>query len=150
MLNSTVVDLLSYCCLIQILLVSIATLTLQKIHQNTDLNRLTICSVGSECFFVGYVSRGVLTFAHHNIITWITICRVGACKHSQRWLCGSENVYCSWWGASTLLSLLRVVTFKVTQLQTNNKNCTIEKLFYSTEEKRMYIFRLQIFLQMLA
>lgn len=47
-------------------------------------------------------------------------------------------------GASTLLSLPRVVTLKVPQLQTNNISCTIETIL-QYKGKWMYIFRLQIF-----
>lgn len=48
-----------------------------------------------------------------------------------------------------LLSLPRVVTLNFTQLQTNNKSCTTEKLFYNTKEKDVYFQTAEFFLQML-
>lgn len=48
-----------------------------------------------------------------------------------------------------LLSLPRVVTLNFTQLQTNNKSCTTEKLFYSTKEKGCIFSDCRFFLQML-
>lgn len=86
---------------------------------------------------------------NHNYLNCHMHRAVGACKRSQ--CCRLVQMMFTVPEEVPVRCYLshKVVTLMVTQLQTNNKSCTIEKLFYSTKEKGCIFSDCRFFLRML-